>query len=45
MYVGLDLHKATINAAVMNENGTVLFFVVGWDDYFAFVIWCFYRYF
>jgi predicted NBD/HSP70 family sugar kinase len=24
MYVGLDLHKATINAAVMNENGTVL---------------------
>jgi len=24
MYVGLDLHRATINAAVMNENGTVL---------------------
>jgi len=24
MYVGLDLHKATINAAVMDENGTVL---------------------
>ena len=24
MYVGLDLHKATINAVVMDENGTVL---------------------
>jgi hypothetical protein len=24
MYVGLDLHKATINATVMDENGTVL---------------------
>ena len=24
MYVGLDLHKATINAALMNEYGTVL---------------------
>ena len=24
MYVGLDLHKATINATVMNKNGTVL---------------------
>jgi len=24
MCVGLDLHKATINAAVMDENGTVL---------------------
>ena len=24
MYVGLDLHKATINAAVMDEYGTVL---------------------
>jgi hypothetical protein len=24
MYVGLDLHRATINAAVMNENGTML---------------------
>ena len=24
MYVGLDLHKATINAAVMDQNGTVL---------------------
>jgi len=24
MYVGLDLHKSTINAAVMDENGTVL---------------------
>ena len=24
MYVGLDLHKATINAVVMDENGSVL---------------------
>ena len=24
MYVGLDLHKATINATVMDENGTLL---------------------
>jgi len=24
MCVGLDLHKATINATVMDENGTVL---------------------
>ena len=24
MYVGLDLHKATINAVVMDEYGTVL---------------------
>ena len=24
MYDGLDLHKATINATVMDENGTVL---------------------
>ncbi|MFP3262612.1 MAG: hypothetical protein RXP28_07285 [Nitrososphaeria archaeon] len=24
MYVGLDLHKSTINATVMDENGTVL---------------------
>ena len=24
MYVGLDLHKAMINAALMDENGTVL---------------------
>jgi len=24
MYVGLDLHKATINATVMDENGTAL---------------------
>ena len=24
MYVGLDLHKATINATVMDENGTGL---------------------
>ncbi|MFP3131131.1 MAG: hypothetical protein RXR51_06090 [Nitrososphaeria archaeon] len=24
MYVGLDLHKATINATVMNKNGTEL---------------------
>jgi hypothetical protein len=24
MYVGLDLHKATINATLMDENGTVL---------------------
>jgi len=24
MYPGMDLHKATINAAVMDENGTVL---------------------
>ena len=24
MYVGLDLHKATINATVMDENGSVL---------------------
>jgi len=24
MYVGLDLHKATINVAVMDEYGTVL---------------------
>ena len=24
MYVGLDLHKATINATVMDESGTVL---------------------
>ena len=24
MYVGLDLHKATINATVMDENGNVL---------------------
>ena len=24
MYIGLDLNKATINATVMDENGTVL---------------------
>ena len=24
MYVGLDLHKSTINATVMDENGIVL---------------------
>jgi len=24
MYVGLDLHKATINAVVIDENGNVL---------------------
>jgi len=24
MYVGLDLHKATINATVMDDNGTLL---------------------
>jgi len=24
MYVGWDLHKATINATVMDENGNVL---------------------